>query len=126
MIDDGLIERFGIEEVYGMHNWPGMPVGQFAIRAGADHGRGRPLPHRRSTARAATRRGRSRRIDPIVVAASMIVTALQSIVSRNVDPLAIGVLSVALVEAGEAYNVIPQTAKIKGTVRTLNGRQCAT
>lgn len=119
MLDDGLIERFGIEEFYGMHNWPGMPVGQFGIRAGG--------------IMAATDRfyidiegvgGHAARpqqtIDPIIVAAQL-VTALQTIVSRNLDPLESAVVSVTMVEAGEADNVISRTAKITGTVRTLDG-----
>ena len=119
MLEDGLVERFGIDEFYGMHNWPGMPAGEFGIRAGGimaatDRfyvdiiGRGGHAARPQTT------------IDPIVVAANMIV-ALQSIVSRNVDPLANAVLSVTMVEAGEADNVISRSAKITGTVRTLDG-----
>uniref|UniRef100_UPI002FC9ACBD amidohydrolase n=1 Tax=Devosia sp. TaxID=1871048 RepID=UPI002FC9ACBD len=118
MLADGLVERFSIDEFYGMHNWPGMPVGHFGIRAGGimaatDRfyiditGKGGHAARPQTT------------IDPIMVAANMIV-ALQSIVSRNVDPLANAVLSVTMVEAGEADNVISQTAKITGTVRTLD------
>jgi len=118
MLDDGLVEKFGIDEFYGMHNWPGMPAGHFGIRAGG--------------IMAATDRfyiditgvgGHAARpqttVDPVVVAANMIV-GLQSIVSRNVDPLHSAVLSVTMVEAGEADNVISRTAKITGTVRTLD------
>ena len=119
MLNDGLVERFSIDEFYGMHNWPGMPTGHFGIRAGGimaatDRfyiditGQGGHAARPQTT------------IDPIVVAANMIV-ALQSIVSRNVDPLANAVLSVTMVEAGEADNVISRTAKITGTVRTLDG-----
>lgn len=119
MLDDGLVARFGIDEFYGMHNWPGMPAGHFGIRAGGimaatDRfyidiiGQGGHAARPQTT------------IDPIVVAANMIV-ALQSIVSRNVDPLHSAVLSVTMVEAGEADNVISRTAKITGTVRTLDG-----
>ena len=119
MVRDGLMERFGISEVYGMHNWPGMPTGHFGIRVGG--------------IMAATDRfyiditgvgGHAARpqqtIDPIMVAAHL-VTALQTIVSRNVDPLKSAVVSVTMVEAGEADNVISRTAKITGTVRTLDG-----
>jgi amidohydrolase len=120
MLDDGLLERFGIDEVYGMHNWPGMPVGTFGIRAGGimaatDRfyidiiGKGGHAARPQQT------------VDPIIVAAQM-VTALQTIISRNVDPLDSAVLSVTMVEAGEADNVISRTAKITGTVRTLDGR----
>jgi amidohydrolase len=119
MLEDGLIERFGIDEFYGMHIWPGMPLGTFGIRAGG--------------IMAATDRfyvdieglgGHAARpqqtVDPIIVAAQL-VTALQTIVSRNLDPLESAVLSVTMVEAGEADNVISRTAKITGTVRTLDG-----
>ncbi|UJW85149.1 M20 aminoacylase family protein [Devosia sp. SL43] len=119
MLDDGLVDKFGIAEFYGMHNWPGMPTGHFGIRAGGimaatDRfyiditGQGGHAARPQTT------------IDPIIVAANMIV-GLQSIVSRNVDPLANAVLSVTMVEAGEADNVISRTAKITGTVRTLDG-----
>ncbi|HTO26950.1 MAG TPA: M20 aminoacylase family protein [Devosia sp.] len=119
MLSDGLVERFSIDEFYGMHNWPGMPTGHFGIRAGGimaatDRfyiditGQGGHAARPQTT------------IDPIIVAANMIV-GLQSIVSRNVDPLANAVLSVTMVEAGEADNVISRTAKITGTVRTLDG-----
>ncbi|UYN99458.1 MAG: amidohydrolase [Devosia sp.] len=119
MIEDGLFERVGIDEVYGMHNWPGMPVGAFGIRAGGImaatdrfyidiEGQGGHAARPQQT------------IDPIIVAAQM-VTALQTIVSRNLDPLDSAVLSVTMIEAGEADNVISRTAKITGTVRTLDG-----
>ena len=118
MLNDGLVERFAIDEFYGMHNWPGMPEGHFGIRVGGimaatDRfyiditGQGGHAARPHST------------IDPVIVAANMI-TAMQSIVSRNVDPLQSAVLSVTMVEAGEADNVISQTAKITGTVRTLD------
>lgn len=118
MIEDGLIEKFDIAEVYGMHNWPGMPVGQFGIRAG-----GIMAATDRFYIDITGQGGHAARpqqtIDPIIVAAQM-VTALQTIVSRNLDPLASAVLSVTMVEAGEADNVISRTAKITGTVRTLD------
>ena len=118
MIDDEMMTRFSIDEVYGMHNMPGLPVGQFAIRTGAimagtdeftitieGLGAHAAQPHN----------GR----DPIVAASAM-VQALQSIVSRNVDPLKNAVLTVTALQAGKAYNVIPQEAKFWGTVRTLD------
>jgi hippurate hydrolase len=118
MLQDGLVERFAIDEFYGMHNWPGMPEGHFGIRAGGImaatdrfyidiFGQGGHAARPHTT------------IDPIIVAANMI-TGLQSIVSRNVDPLQSAVLSVTMVEAGEADNVISKSAKITGTVRTLD------
>ncbi|MXQ13009.1 M20 aminoacylase family protein [Microvirga makkahensis] len=118
MIRDGLMERFGIQEVYGMHNWPGVPVGHFAMRAGptmaaADRftitieGKGghAAYPHKC--------------IDPIVTAAHVI-TALQSVASRSIDPLDSVVVSVCTIKAGDTFNVIPQTAMLLGTVRTLS------
>src|SRR5918994_4175133 len=117
MCKDGLMERFGIEEVYGMHNMPGLPVGTFAIRPGPMMASGD-----RFTLTIRGKGGHAARpfecIDPIVVA-SHVVTALQSIVSRNVDPLESAVISVCTVKAGEAYNGIPQEACLLGTVRTL-------
>jgi hippurate hydrolase len=117
MIDDGLMQRFGIEEVYGMHNFPGIPVGQFAIRPGplmaaADHfsidieGRGGHAAKPHAT------------IDPVLVGAH-IVQALQGIVARNVDPLKSGVVSVTTFQAGHAFNIIPQRARLIGTARSL-------
>ncbi|MCW5722167.1 MAG: amidohydrolase [Devosia sp.] len=120
MIEDGLIDKFDIAEIYGMHNWPGMPVGQFGIRAG-----GIMAATDRFYIDITGQGGHAARpqqtIDPIIVAAQM-VTALQTIVSRNLDPLDSAVLSVTMVEAGEADNVISRTAKITGTVRTLDGK----
>ena len=119
MVADGLMERFGIREVYGMHNMPGLPVGQFAIRPGpffaaADlfeievEGKGGHAAKPHDT------------IDTTLVA-SHIVIALQSIVSRNTDPTQEAVVSVtALHTDGDAGNVIPQRARLKGTVRTLD------
>jgi hippurate hydrolase len=117
MIKDGLITRFGIEEVYGMHNYPGIPLGQFGIRSGpmmaaADHieidleGKGghAARPHLS--------------VDTILVG-SQIINALQSIVSRNVDPLESAVVSICMFQAGHTDNVIPQHAKLKGTARSL-------
>jgi hippurate hydrolase len=120
MVNDGMMDRFGIEEVYGMHNYPGMPVGQFGMRAGpimaaADYvsieieGKGAHAarPHLG--------------IDPILVG-SQIVNQLQSIVSRNVDPLESGVVSICVFQAGTTNNVIPQTANLAGTIRSLTDK----
>jgi len=117
MVKDGLMDRFAIEEVYGMHNYPGLPTGQFAIRSG---------PIMASTDSIAVDiegvGGHAARphiaIDPVVVGAQ-IVTALQSIVSRNVDPLEAAVVSICMFHAGSAENVIPQTARLRGTARAL-------
>jgi amidohydrolase len=117
MIKDGLFDRFTIDQVYGMHNGPGIPIGSFAIRPGPImastdavnihiEGRGghAAKPHLS--------------IDSVMVGAQL-VTALQSIVSRSVDPLEAAVISMCEFHAGNARNVIPQTAEIRGTVRTL-------
>src|SRR3954449_12060543 len=118
MIKDGLMDRFGIEQVFGMHNGPGIPVGQFAIRSGpimaatdaidikiTGHGGHAARPHIC--------------IDSVLVGAQVI-TALQSIVSRSVDPLESAVISICEFHAGNARNVIPQTAELHGTIRTLS------
>jgi amidohydrolase len=117
MIKDGLMDRFGIEQVYGMHNGPGIPLGAFAIRPGPimaatasidikieGHGGHAARPHKC--------------IDSVLVGAQLIV-ALQQIVARNVDPLESAVISMCEFHAGNARNVIPQTAELHGTVRTL-------
>jgi amidohydrolase len=117
MIKDGLMDRFGIEQVYGMHNGPGIPVGSFAIRSG-------PLMAATDAIdiRIEGLGGHAARphicIDSVLVGAQLI-TALQSIVSRTVDPLDSAVLSICEFHAGNARNVIPQTAELRGTVRTL-------
>ena len=119
MVRDGLMERFAIQEVYGMHNMPGIPVGTFAIRPGAmmaaadqfdvtvtGKGGHAAKPHDC--------------VDSVLVAAQIIV-ALQSIASRNVDPLKEVVVSVCTVATeSDSYNVIPQSVTLKGTVRTLD------
>ena len=118
MVEDGLMERFGIAAVYGMHNIPGLPLGQFAIRPG---------PIMASTDRfTITIEGRGghaalpqHAVDGVVVAGHVIV-ALQSIVSRNIDPLQSAVVSVCALEAGEAFNVLPQTVTMRGTMRALS------
>lgn len=117
MLEDGLMERFGVEEVYGMHNLPGLAVGSFAIRPG-------PLLASTDEFRI-TIKGRGGHaawpndtIDPIVTAAATI-AALQTVVSRTIDPLDAAVVSVTGMEAGTATNVIPDTARISGTARAL-------
>jgi len=119
MIDDGLMERFGIQEVYGLHNMPDLPVGEFAIRSGAlmacadefdiaveGLGGHAAMPHLC--------------IDTVVVA-SHIVIALQTIASRTIDPTEPVVVSVTTLDVdGEAYNVIPQTVRMRGTLRAFS------
>ncbi|MFN5719463.1 MAG: amidohydrolase, partial [Bradyrhizobium sp.] len=117
MIKDGLMDRFGVQQVYGMHNGPGIPIGSFAIRSG---------PIMASTDEVNINieglGGHAARphkcIDSVMVGAQLI-TALQSIVSRSVDPLDSAVISICEFHAGHARNVIPQTAVLRGTVRTL-------
>jgi hippurate hydrolase len=120
MVRDGMMDRFGIQEVYGLHNMPGIPVGHFQLRPGplmaaADRftidiegwGAHASRPHVG--------------IDPVAIGCQLH-GALQTIVARNVDPLKSAVVSVTMFHAGEASNVIPQTAQLQGTVRTLEAK----
>ncbi|MFK7938922.1 MAG: M20 aminoacylase family protein [Roseovarius sp.] len=119
MCDDGLMDRFGIQEVYGMHNWPGQAQGSFAIRPGpffaasdkfdiVIEGRGGHAAKPQET------------IDPVVMA-SQLIAALQTIASRNADPTEQLVVSVTSLEtSSKAFNIIPQSVHMMGTVRTLN------
>ncbi len=117
MIDDGLFDRFPMESVYGMHNWPGMPAGTFGFRIGpmmasfdtfeitiGGRGSHAALPHTG--------------IDPIV-AGTQLVQALQTIVSRNVDPVDSGVISVTQFHGGDTWNVIPESVVLRGTTRAF-------
>jgi len=117
MVDDGMMERWKVQEVYGMHNAPGLPIGQFATRTGsllaaadffaiAIEGKGSHAaePHKG--------------VDTLVVAANVLL-ALQTIVARNLDPLKSGVVTVGSFRGGNAANVIPQTVEMLGTVRSL-------
>jgi amidohydrolase len=117
MVDDGMMDRFGIQEVYGMHNMPGLPPGHFATRPGpllaaADRilieieglGTHAAKPHLG--------------VDPVVVGAQIINQA-QTVVSRSVDPIKSGLISICQFHAGSADNVIPQTATLRGTARSL-------
>lgn len=117
MVEQGLFEKFPVESVYGLHNWPGMPVGSFGIRPGPQmaafdifeivvtgkgaHG---AMPHQG--------------IDPVVVSAQ-IVTAFQTIVSRNTHPLDAAVISVTQIHGGDAWNVIPEQITLRGTTRSF-------
>ncbi|MDD2873455.1 MAG: M20 family metallopeptidase [Azoarcus sp.] len=118
MIEDGLFERFPMESVFGMHNWPGIPAGQFAVHAGpvmasADRfdirilgtGAHAAMPHLGA--------------DPVAAGAAL-VQAIQTIVSRTLDPADAAVVSVTQFHAGEAYNVIPDRAELSGTVRAFS------
>ena len=117
MIKDGLMDRFGIEQVYGMHNGPGIPVGSFAIRTGPIMAATDELDIKITGLGGHAARPHIC-IDSVLVGAQVI-TALQSIVSRSVDPLESAVISVCEFHAGNARNVIPQTAELRGTIRTL-------
>jgi len=119
MVEEGLFERFPMDMVFGLHNWPGMPAGSFGVTegpvmAGADRfeieitGRGghAAMPHQA--------------VD-VVLAGSALVQAAQSLVSRNADPLAAAVVSITRFHAGHADNVLPEKALLGGTVRSLDG-----
>ena len=119
MVEDGLMERFGIQEIYGMHNWPGRPVGDFAIRPG-----GLMAASDLFTITVTGRGGHAAQphqtVDP-VVAASAIVLGLQSIVARNADPLTPAVISVTSFRSeSDAFNVIPEHVELRGTTRSLD------
>ena len=117
MIRDGLMDRFGIDQVYGMHNGPGLPVGAFALRTGPIMAATDSIDIRIEGIGGHAARPH-KCIDSVLVGAQL-VAALQSIVSRSVDPLEAAVVSVCEFHAGNARNVIPQAADLKGTVRTL-------
>jgi hippurate hydrolase len=117
MIEDGLMDRFGIEQVYGMHNGPGLPVGSFAIRSGPIMAATDDIDIRIEGL--GGHAARPHLCIDTVLAGAQLITALQSIVSRSVDPLESAVISMCEFHAGNARNVIPQTAELKGTVRTL-------
>ena len=117
MVQDGVMERFGVQQVYGMHNAPGIPVGAFAIRSGpimasADRFEIEITGHGGHAAKP------SECIDPII-AGAQIVNSLQTIASRIVDPLDSIVVSVTQFHSGTANNIIPQTAHLTGTIRAL-------
>jgi hippurate hydrolase len=118
MIDDGLFEMFPCDAIFGMHNRPKFDSGKFAVRSGAMMAGGAFYDIDISGYGAHGARPESS-VDPVVVAAH-IVTALQSIVSRNVRPLDSAVVSTTRINSGEAYNVIPQTARLSGTVRAFS------
>ncbi|MDD2176572.1 M20 family metallopeptidase [Acidovorax sp. D2M1] len=117
MIEDGLFEQFPMQAVYGMHNWPGMPVGTFAVSPG---------PVMASTSEfKITLRGKGGHaalphtgIDPVPIACGMVQT-FQTIISRNKKPVDAGVISVTMIHAGEATNVVPDSVELQGTVRTF-------
>ena len=118
MVEEGVLDRYNVDAVYGMHNWPGLPAGQFAIRPGpmmaafdifeivvAGRGAHAAMPHLG--------------IDP-VVAAAQIVTGLQTIASRNIHPLDGAVVSVTQIHGGDTWNVIPDSVVLRGTTRSFD------
>jgi len=118
MVEEGVLQRYPVDAVYGMHNWPELPLGQFAIRPGpmmaafdifeiAISGRGghAALPHLA--------------VDPIV-AAAQVVNGLQTIASRNVHPLESAVVGVTQIHGGDTWNVIPETVVLRGTTRSFS------
>ncbi len=117
MVNDGLFEQFPMQAVFGMHNWPGMPVGTMAVSPG---------PVMASTSEfKITVRGKGGHaalphtgIDPVLIACQM-VQGFQTIVTRNKKPVDAGVISVTMIHAGEATNVIPDSCELQGTVRTF-------
>jgi hippurate hydrolase len=118
MVEDGLFDRFPCDAIFGMHNRPGLAVGKFQIRTGPMMAGGAYFDIA-VTGRGAHGARPEAGIDPVIIA-SHITTALQSIVSRNVRPLDTAVLSVTQIHAGDAYNVIPEQAFIRGTARAFS------
>jgi hippurate hydrolase len=118
MLKDGLFERFPCNAIYGMHNRPGLPVGQFVMGKGA-RAAGGAFFDITITGKGSHGAHPHQSIDPVMVACHL-GTALQTVVSRNVAPAESAVLSITRIAAGDAYNVIPQSAVLAGTVRTLS------
>jgi len=117
MIKDGLFEQFPVEAVFGMHNWPGLPVGTFAASAGpvmASSNEFHIVIRGKGSHAALPHNG----IDPVPVACQM-VQAFQTIITRNKKPVDAGVISVTMIHTGEATNVVPDSCEIQGTVRTF-------
>jgi hippurate hydrolase len=118
MIEDGLFEQFPMEAVYGMHNWPGLPMGSFGVVAGpmmASSNEFRVVVKGKGAHAAQPHRG----VDPVMVAVH-IAQAWQTIISREKNPLDTAVLSITQIHAGSATNVIPDEAVLVGTVRTFS------
>ena len=117
MIKDGLFERFPMEAVFGAHNWPGMTVGQFAVKSGpvfASSNEFKITIHGKGAHGAMPHLG----IDPVPVACQM-VQAFQTIITRNMRPIDTGVISVTMIHTGEATNVVPESCVLEGTVRSF-------
>jgi hippurate hydrolase len=117
MIKDGLFEKFPMEAIFGAHNWPGMAVGQFALKSGPAFASSNEFSitiHGKGSHAAMPHNG----IDPVPIACQ-IVQAFQTIISRNMRPIDAGVISVTMIHGGEATNVVPDSCQIQGTVRTF-------
>ncbi len=117
MIKDGLFDRFPVDAVFGMHNWPGIPAGHMALRAGpvmASSNEFHIIVRGKGSHAAMPHLG----LDPVPVACQM-VQAFQTILTRNKNPQDAAVISVTMIHAGEATNVVPDTAEVQGTVRTF-------
>ncbi len=117
MIKEGIFDKFPMEAVFGAHNWPGMAAGQFALKSGpcfASSNEFRIKIHGKGSHAALPHNG----IDPVPVACAM-VQAFQTIITRNKRPIDAGVISVTMIHAGEATNVVPDSCEIQGTVRTF-------
>lgn len=117
MIKDGLFDRFPMEAIFGMHNWPGLALGQFAIKPGPCFASSNEF---KITIRGKGAHGAMPHlgIDPVPVACQM-VQAFQTIITRNKRPIDTGVISVTMIHTGEATNVVPESCVIEGTVRTF-------
>ena len=117
MMKDGLFEKFPMEAIFGAHNWPGMPVGQFALKSGgmlASSNEFRIVIRGKGSHAALPHNG----IDPVPIACQM-VQGFQTIITRNRRPVDPGVISVTMIHAGEATNVVPDSCELQGTVRTF-------
>ena len=117
MMKDGLFEKFPMEAVFGAHNWPGMAVGQFALKSGgvmASSNEFRIVIRGKGSHAALPHNG----IDPVPIACQM-VQGFQTIITRNRRPVDPGVISVTMIHAGEATNVVPDSCELQGTVRTF-------
>lgn len=117
MMSDGLFEKFPMQAVFGMHNWPGMKAGQFAVSPGpvmASSNEFKIVVRGKGSHAAMPHMG----IDPVPVACQMVL-AFQNIISRNKKPVDAGVISVTMVHTGEATNVVPDSCELQGTVRTF-------
>lgn len=118
MIDDGLFQRFPCEAVFGMHNRPKLAIGKFAVKAGAMMAGGAFFDIDITGVGSHGARP-EHSVDPVMVAVQ-IASAAQTIVSRNIKPVETAVLSITRINAGDAYNVIPQTARLSGTARAFS------